>query len=230
MRKLFLPPQPKTGPNTVLHLKLYEPLVKASTAFDYSLNNHPGTLKATAALTFPGCDLDGDSDYIEVASHADFSPVLTPLSISAWVNMDDATNFVVAIKVATDKKEWWAYMPSDKVTFLVYDESEGSHIGRRYNTVLTSFEGEWIHLVCTYDGGITNANLKIYLNGARVDDANMGSGTFVELRPDTAAVRIGAGGGLYANGKIDDVIIYNKLLTAADALDIYNITKWRYGR
>jgi len=212
----------------VLHLKLWE-----GTAFDYSLNSHPGVLQATATYKYPGVDLDGNSDYIEVADHDDFTPALTPLSISSWVYMHTATYFVWASKWQVgSNQEWNMYTGTPKkINFRVYDDSAGASIGRLYNTSLASYENQWTHFVATYDGGTLSSGIKIYLNGLRVDDADSESnpGLFVAVENLTAPVYIGRYDTKYANGQIDDVRIYTTARTAAQVKDFYEQTRWRYG-
>lgn len=237
----YLQPLPKTGPDTVLHLKLYDgpnwstagPVLHA---FDYSLNNHPGTLKGTApTFQYPGIDLPGTDEYIEVADHADFSPIRTPFSISAWVYMHNAAMFIITQKGATGSAdaEWILDTgPTKKIGFALKDKDNSTVvIGRYYNTPLS--ENQWYHIVGTYDGGILASGIKIYLDGVCVDDRDIIAGVFATVGALGHAVWIGRGDvGIanYANGLIDDVMIHKKELSAAESLDIYNLTKWRYGR
>lgn len=232
----YLEPRPRTGSDTVLHLKPFAGLVTTSTLFDYSLNAHPGTLKATAALKFPGCDLDGDSDYIEVADHADFSPILTPFSISAWVYMHDATSFVIAEKGGYNTHGEWLFWlnADDKIQFRQFDESvDNCYIGRKYGTALTSYENYWIHLLVTSDGGLLSSGIIIYFNGGKIDDANqqLNQGSFEGVENLGHAVWIGRSitAGKYANGLIDETIIYKKELSATEVRSIYEVTRSRYG-
>lgn len=230
MNKRHLRPQVKTDPNCVLHLKLYEPLMTASKVFDYSLNGHVGTLQATAALKFPGCYFDGDSDYISVPDHADFSSVGTPLSVSAWVNADDTALFPIVDKyVHTSEQEWIFGLDSSRLVYVsLYQNSTGGYIGRYYGTALTAYQGTWIHLAFTYDGGSAAGGVKIYLNGAQVDDNGYTSGAFTALEDTAALVQVGRHDINYGEGKIDDVLIYTEELSAAQVKSIYETTRWRY--
>ncbi len=211
----------------VLHLKLWE-----GTAFDYSLNSHPGTLKGTAVYKYPGVDLDGDSDYIEVADHADFTPALTPFSISAWVYMHDVMNFYIASKgVYNTDGEWGLYFDSsDRPMFEFFDESVvDCYIARYHNSAYTAYKNQWIHIVATYDGGILATGIKIYINGLRVDDTSDTNETFVAVENLNHAVWIGYDGTNYANGLIDDVRIYTTERNTTQIRDFYEQTRWRYG-
>lgn len=232
----YLQPQPRTGPDTVLHLKLYDG-PNWSTAgsvlhvFDYSLNNHPGTLKGTVpTFQYPGVDLPGTDEYIEVADHADFTPALTPFSISAWVNLHDVSFMIASKGVYNTDGEWWFHTTAgDKLIFRVYDENvDNCYIGKAYNTALA--RDKWLYLVATYNGGNVSDGIKLYLNSVKVDDTPSELGVFVTCQDGGHAVWIGRYDVNYANGLINDVMIHKKELSAAEVLDIYNLTKWRYGR
>ena len=225
MEKKYLPPEVSDA-SEVLHLKLWE-----GTAFDYSLNNHPGTLKGTATYKYPGVDLDGDSDYIEVADHVDFSPILTPFSISTWVNMRSFVYFIPASKWQDgSNEEWLLYTGTQKkIIFHMYDDSEDAYIGRIYGTSLDSYKNKWTHFVATYDGGTSSSGINIYLNGNKVDDDDSESvNSFVSVENLTAPVWIGRYSANYSNGLIDDVRIYTTERSAAQIKDFYEQTRWRY--
>jgi hypothetical protein len=69
----------------------------------------------------------------------------------------------------------------------------------------------------------------MYLNGTLM------SGTQIQTQSQyggTGVLRIGAtysSGGSYANGRIADVKIYDKILTSSEVIQNYNATKRRYG-
>lgn len=241
MRRTFLHPEPRTGPNTILHLKLHDGPNWTTTGpvlhvFDYSLNNHPGTLKGTAKLVYPGVDLDGDSDYIEVADHADFSfgdaSDDSPLSIVASIYMDEATDFIIVSKYATDNKEWFFKTTADNILVLQVQSPDGTN--KEYivaDDVLVA--GRWYRVAATYDGrgGATaSTGMTLYVSGVKIDATASGAGDYVAMDDGTAPVWIGRYGGYYAAGLIDDVMIFKRELSALDALNDYNLTKWRYGR
>ncbi len=230
----YLQPRVRTGADTILHLKTYVGLVTTSTLFDYSLNNHPGTLKGTAALKYPGCELDGDSDYIEVADHADFSfgdgTDDSPFSTSVWVYIDNIGGYSPIVgKWATDNREWYLELYTGKVTFYIL--GEGSiYRGRYCNTRLSI--GQWYHIVATYDGrGGASAQdgIKIYVDGARKDDTDDVNLVYTAMSDGTAPVWIGRGDIDYANGLIDDVMIFNVEKSASEVKSIYEVTRRRYG-
>jgi len=168
-----------------------------------------------------------NSEYVEVADNAVFTPALTPFSISAWCYMHDATNFMLASKgVVNTDFEWLFYVEgSDLLAFIVGDESVADcYIGRNYNSALTSYQNTWIHIVATYSGGTVSASVKLYLNALRVDNADSESnpGSFVSAENLTHAVWVGRYSTAYANGLIDNVIIFNHELHEDQVKALYN--------
>ncbi len=206
-----------------ISVKLFLPL-------DSSGNDHDGLLQEdTDAAHVTGkvggaFDFDGSADYIEIADHDDFTPALTPFSISAWVYMHTATYFVWASKWQVGSNQEWLLFTgtTKKIHFRMYDDSENAYIGRTYNTSLASYENQWTHFVATYDGGTLSSGIKIYLNGVRVDDADSESGSFVSVENLTAPVWIGRYDTKYANGLIDNVTFFSKELDQSDVNFLYH--------
>ena len=180
------------------------------------------TGKINGALDFVG---GANGEHVEIADHDDFTPALTPFSISAWVYMHDATNFTIASKgVYNTDGEWvFAVGSDDTVYFYLYDESVDScRIGRRYDTAITAYENQWIHLVTTYDGGALSSGLKIYLDSVRVDNNTRDLETFVAVENLTHAVWIGRHSTTYANGVIDNKMFFSTELTLREVDFLYN--------
>jgi hypothetical protein len=181
-----------------------------------------------------GVRLYGGGEYIEIQD----SEVLsfgdgtddTPFSIESWVKMEDATNFTIASKGTYNTDcEYILKCETDKLYFYITDESvTNTYEAVYYNTALTSYEGQWIHLTATYDGrGGTSANLgmKLYLNGSVLTTVADDSGTYVAMENLSAPVYVGRYSSNYSNGLIDEVRIYSKALSASEVLKNYNSGK-----
>ena len=170
---------------------------------------------------------DGAGDYIDCTDNDMFSfgngATDLPFSISTWVNFVDVTDSMILSKHTTGQFEYsFLVMANDKLIFQLNSQLGSSLISRYYNTTITSYEGQWIHLVGTYDGSRSASGIKIYLNGTRVDDNDFISGTYVAMNNGTAPVEIGKRSTDYMNGKIDETAIFNTELTSAQVLEIYN--------
>ena len=169
--------------------------------------------------------LDGTNDYFDAGDSDIFSfgngTTDSPFSISAWINMDDATRFRIVSKFNSVNNNEYIFTTSanDELGINLYDDSANARISRKYTTALTSYQGQWIHVASTYDGSGASSGIRLYLNGLRVDDANNNSGTYVAMENLAQPFYIGQQAGSYANGKIDEVAIFD---TALNAGQIYN--------
>jgi len=171
-------------------------------------------------------NFDGTDDYVVVSDDDLFTfgdgSDDKPFSVSAWVNMDDATNFQIINKgIYNTDAEWSFYVssPNDYLSFWLADESVAScNLGREYQTALSGNQGDWIHVTATYDGTGYNGGtygIDLYLNGKVVDDSNIGNNpaSYVAMENLTHDVWIGRYNTNYVDGQIDDVKVFNYALT-----------------
>ena len=173
--------------------------------------------------------LDGVDDFVNVTDADNLSfgdgSSDSPFSISAWIKMNDATRFFVLSKglVFSSNYEYLLNTnASDKLALSLYDSSNNSRIGRLYNTPLTSYENQWVHICSTYSGNGLSSGIKVYINGVRVDDTDSNSGTYVAMENGNRNLNIGrTETGLYSNGKIDEVSVFNTELSQSDITSIY---------
>ena len=174
---------------------------------------------------------DGVADYVSIADSAGFTFATggtndLAFSISAWIYMNDATSFPIVCKNSSGQKEWAFETKTDaKLYFTLRDNSDGDRQARLYDTALTSYEGQWIHVVGTYGGDESDAeaDINIYINGEVVDDTNDSDG-YDYMRDTTGVVAIGANldQNQYANGAITEVSIWAAALTQAEINELYN--------
>lgn len=175
-------------------------------------------------------DFDGTNDYIDCGDSDDLSfgdgSTDSPFSVSAWVNMTDATRFITIAKDATAAREYViTTLTDDKLYFYLLDSSSNGYIGR-ISPAVTSNQGTWIHTVYTYNGNSSSSGIKIYLNGSQVDNANYEGGSYTAMENTNVALNIGRQerGLNYSNGKIDEVAVFNVELTGEQVLAIYEET------
>ena len=72
-------------------------------------------------------------------------------------------------------------------------------------------EGEWYHIVCTYDGG----SQKIYLNNELVSEESYFTPTGISTRPYpmTIGTDIYDNNPIFLEGTLDEIIVYNSAFT-----------------
>jgi hypothetical protein len=150
-----------------------------------------------------------------------------PFSLSAWVNMDDATGFRIAVKDDESSSREWSFVvgSSDKLNMAVIDTS-GNYEGQISSAALTSYEGKWIHVCGTYTGcasasfATAATFINLYVNGQAVAMTEQSSGVYTGQSNTVQPVYIGRSGSSFAKGSIRDVKIFNRELTAAEVAEL----------
>ncbi len=179
----------------------------------------------TTALDF----VSSESDYIDCGDSDSFSfgdgATDSPFSISAWVNMADATNFITIAKDANSGREYVIRtLSDDKLYFYLLDNINGGYVGRISSGTVTSNQSTWIHTSYTYNGNSSSSGIKIYLNGSQVDNANYEGGSYTAMSNTSTNLNIGRQerGLNYGSGPISNVAIFNSTLTASQVSTLYN--------
>jgi len=178
---------------------------------------------------------DGVADYVSISDHNDFtfgdgSTTDSAFSVSVWINMNDATKFRILSKSAADSTniEWFfGTNASDFLSLYLYDNGAGDSISR-HTTALTSRQNEWLHVVCTYDGGGSNTDINLYINGENANDSVDTNGTYYAMHNTSAALEIGrlaivdSATTTSANGSINEVSLWGSELSQAEVIELYN--------
>jgi len=164
--------------------------------------------------------------YVDCGDPNEFSfgntKVDSRFSLSAWIYMNDATDFAIMSKYDTNVEYQFFVTSADRILFRLF--SGGTTLNRigRQTDPITSFENQWIHVAATYDGSSTLAGIKIYLNGNRVDTTDSSLNTYVAMSNTNASFEIGRISAVYADGKIDEAAVFPVELTQPDVQAIYN--------
>ena len=164
--------------------------------------------------------------YVDCGDPDEFSfgngSVDSRFSLSAWIYMNDATDFAIMSKYDINVEYQFFVTSADRILFRLF--SGGSTLNRigRQTDPITSFENQWIHVAATYDGSSTLAGIKIYLNGNRVDVVDSSLNTYVAMSNTNASFEIGRISAVYANGKIDEAAVFPIELGLSDVQAIYN--------
>ncbi len=207
---------------------------RTNTVRDVSGNGNTGSLALMSTTTSPvggkigqAMDFNGSTNYINMGN------VLHPtgaFTYSAWINMSDlnpvgGTPSIMGKYNDPIRETWFGINSSGGTPLSLYvygPDSDNNYLGRTYSGSLSL--NKWYHVVGVYDGGTTNGSIKLYLNGVRVDDGTDSRGTFDTIPSTSAPFQIGATDPpdyLFA-GKIDDVRVYNRALSATEVKQLYN--------
>ncbi len=197
---------------------------EGTAAYDSSGYYNDGTFYSSPLWTTGQIDgalaFDGVDDYINCGNDTILN-ITGSISISAWVKFNSLP-YNQTILIKNHIRPNYAFQTGsgancDELEFYLADSSMLSC----YTTSSANMvPGTWYHVAMTLTFG-TGSSMKCYLNGGLL----IGSwgGTYADLRPyiSTDPVRIGGKPyGRTINGTIDDVRIYNRILTADQIKEI----------
>ena len=184
------------------------------TATDSSGQSNPGTLVNGAARTASGkigraIDFDGVNDYVSVAD-ANSLDLTTGMTLEAWVQLDTVSSWRTAILKEKPGSDIYALYASNSANAPQGEVITGTGAVVKTGAPPPLTAGTWTHLAVTYDG----TTLRVFQNGAQ-SAAIAGTGS---IQTSTGALRIGGNliWGEYTDGRIDEVRVYNRALSAAE--------------
>lgn len=171
-------------------------------------------------------DFDGANDYVDAGAMnaLDDAPALT---ISAWINPRSAgegsIGTIAAKGPSTAVAGWMLSMSgNNNVRFLVDTTTTGT-MSRRSAAGSIPYD-TWSHLVLTWDGSLAAANVKMYVNGVETEYEATTNGSGSRESDAASNVYFGAyntGSPAFA-GLMDDVRLYNRVLTTEEVSQLYN--------
>lgn len=202
----------------------------AQSLADRSGNTHTGTTDngangtgmncATWGKYGSGCDFDGADDVVSVSDSDTLDPPET-FTIAAWVRLDtlaNGNNQVIVYK-GHNGSPFYSYLLQFSDTFdnicLVWVNSANQEFNRCSDQALSA--DTWYHVVAVKRSNV----MELYVNGA--DDSNYSSGTPTGTTKNSdQGLYIGATTNqAYFNGRIDELRMYNRDLSAAEIRQLY---------
>ena len=192
------------------------------TAADSSGQGNDGTLtnmvgdEWTTGQVGGALAFDGGDDVIECGNPSSLQLTGTEVSITCWFYADSLTfNDWPSLFGKSSNGEW-----DDGWGAFFYDGAAGFYVNRwQDNIAYKDFTatGSWHHFAGTYDG----STVKIYIDGVKGTDDNY-SGAIVDAGDFTIG-EIGNWASGRWHGKIDDVRVYDRTLTAEEVSQIIGL-------
>ena len=163
-------------------------------------------------------DFDGTDDYISISTYT-FGHGNWPVNI--WMQSDNGGTYNLVSNSSGGPVTNAMGFGSNKIFYANYDGAWQYHGG---NTTLST--GEWYMLTwVNYAGASANlGTMQMFVNGT--SDSSIFNSYTVNGGPCDA---IGRNWFSYFNGRIGNVLVCNKALTASEVLQNYNATKGRFG-
>lgn len=198
--------------------------------FDNSSYNNHGNI-TRPAFTQDGkfgkaVDFNGVNDSINIPPFK-FGEAFT---ISVWSKSKnyDAYGSLVNKKSANARENVQFLYVNNDTYFRVYS-TDNVYIGRIANNTRSL---DWIHFVVTYNGSGTNSSIKIYKNTIQVDDSDTAAGDFTVFNDSLLPIEIGTQNSREIvtsfNGTIDEVMIFNRVLSSDEILSLYNSSHYEH--
>lgn len=150
----------------------------------------------------------------------------TLFSIECWVRTTYAGgNHMVVCKMSNLSAEgytgWQVALTNGQVNFIL----RGGGITRqiqRLSTITTINDGNWHHIICTYDGSNTPTGMHVYVDSILSDGAVVGTTVLSILTERQFCIGSRNGGWLFT-GDIDEVVVYkDKVLNQSEVDFRYN--------
>lgn len=196
----------------------------ASYYFDANANDSVGSNHGTVSgATLSDGYINGSYDFVRTNSDNivvadDPSLRLTTGSISVWINPD--MNNAYLIDKGVNNNQGYAMIYRDDTTF---DFLVKTNLGFALITDMPVSVGVWSHLVMTFDD--VAKELKVYQNGVQYSTTYDFSGESVSTGNDNLGIGYEiTTNAKYWDGNIDDILIYDKVLTSDQIYRLYTQT------
>jgi hypothetical protein len=178
--------------------------------------NGPNTTTDRFGVADRAYEFDGVSDKISVVDNVVPNFDFIQFSISIWAFKDNQTIFFPGIisRCQPNNIGWYLYANSGLSDSI--DFSGAISTGNYYNAFGAPAPIiQWVHYVCTFSPGLQ----KLYINGILVGTDNNPGAVFNAI----GDIQIGfKTGGSYWGGKIDDIAIYDRVLSQSEITGLYN--------
>src|SRR5437867_789820 len=191
-----------------------------SIANDSSGNGNTGSLLRgttwAAGQLCQAVSFDGLSGNVTASTTTGLNLSAT-LTIAAWINPSDvsAAYRTIVVKGSYGARGYGMNLINGKLNFIKVSVKDVS-------SSLAISTATWQHVAITWNAA--TSEVKFYINGALAQTVIDSSASTAPLDTDKLLVRLWLNGGSYFAGAMDELRIYNRVLSATDILALYNNT------
>lgn len=175
-----------------------------------------------AAYSLKCVSFGGTDEYATMGNVLAFERT-DPFSISFWMKSTNTGGGYILSKYDYTTNKGYRLFGSSGGNSVVWSISSAAGVTISRGSVSAPFAcGAWSHVVLTYDGGSASPGLHIWRNAASIDNTVSG-GPLAATIVTTAPFQLGAWtSSSYYTGLMDEVAVYNKVLSGAEIAWIYN--------
>ena len=230
----YLMPQVNTN-GLLAHWKLWDGLCTSTKVFDYSFNSNLGSTTMLDYGAYPGYEFI-DGSQITVGSGATLDNLFDGgSSFVGWLKPLDqgqANSGVVFSKSNAFFTAGIVLYCNASNTALTFVQSTATTDGS-WTFPVDMTDGPWQHIVLIYDADTAGAGgaPTVFVNGESVVVTVVAASD--DTRDSDAAVAMYIGtssnGGKSWNGKMDDLMFFDRELGATEIKSIFSVTRQRYG-
>lgn len=189
---------------------------------DLSKQKRSAVLAANASFVSNGIasHFDTTSAFCSVSNDTSLNP--SYITLSVWVKFDvNSDRALIAKRSGTGAGSYWLYVSSsNEIMFDTYQDSTQNRQTHTYNFST----GTWYNITATY----SSSAKVIYVNGSSVNSTS-GGNPLTSVNTDLYIGRDSYLSQYAINGKLSNVSIYDKALTAAEVQQNFNLHRGRFG-
>ncbi len=206
----------------------YHSPTSGTTWTDVSGNGNNGTLTNGPAYSGGSITFDGADDYARVPYNASLNP--DTITVNAWINRSQAVNYAHFIGLPSNNSTWGPPYMSYGVEYISTSDTISFVLGFTDNSfAYTNFalsfgNNQWFNFTATYD----KTNVKIYINGV-LSVTRAETKTMYQSTADFYLGAINTSSQYPLNGKIANVQVYNRALSATEVQQNFEAFRGRYG-
>ncbi|MEM4736487.1 MAG: DUF2341 domain-containing protein [Nitrososphaeria archaeon] len=160
---------------------------------------------------------DGNNDYVNISGNSNLNN-LTNFTVAFWASASASTQAysMLVTKFTTDAQATFQIMRNGTNNRIEYRIGDGSSVYTQIGSI-NIFDDQWHYVVYSYDGKTVRA----FVDGKKDVEQALSITPYTTTNPVTIGSRGGAGG-YYLRGMMDEVRIYNRAISPAEAQELYN--------
>ena len=200
--------------------------------YDLDATAYNGAIYNPNGIKFGSYDFDGFNDYVQLPFNNIYNfNQDTPFTFSFWVKYDKCyANSTHGEGLFGVPYRYAIFITTNCNNFQFTIRNETGTLMTNLNSISApkNMNNTWIHLAGTFD----TQNMSLYVNG--IKETNITFNRNITTRTTTIPFRIGnpvsigSGNGLYFNGSIDDLMIFNRVLSDSEIQYLYSYTPSTY--
>lgn len=204
----------------------------ACTIADLSVNRYIGSLNGDptwAGGKFGHClNFDGTGDYVSATNITVAST--KPFSVSLWIKPNAyESQGIISIESSDVTRNWELFMWSSGSGYVPLtwgSDDDPAKYTEMHPTVDFGSElvGVWSHFVLTFDGTNTVAGARLYRDGHSI--AITSADSIANVGNVTRIGRLGTSSSYDYTGMIDNVMVYDRVLSASEVQQLYINPFW----